>query len=282
MQITVIPNLHSAETEALFSRVCAQLTASGATVVTATSAGGLPTAEEIAASLKGSAAVVAVGGDGTIVHVAKAAATVGCPVLGINGGHLGFLAGLEKDELSLLSALLSGEYTVEERTLLRLTLRTADGAREYRAMNEAVISRGALSQLVDLHILQEEREIFAYRGDGVILATPTGSTAYSLSAGGPVVSPQVDCLLMTPVCPHTVASRAQVLPADAVLRIEASALDGGEAFLTVDGEKNAALAAGDSVTVSRAPEVARLIRLKSATFYDVLNRKIYGKEGKNP
>lgn len=277
MRIAVIPNLHNDQAAALYPCVCRRLQEAGAQVVPVATSGSLPTTAAIAAALQACDLAVAVGGDGTIVHVAKAAATLDRPVLGVNGGRLGFLAGLEKDELDSLPLLLSGDYTTEPRALLEVTVHKASNTHTYLAMNEAVVSRGALSRLLDLHITADGKETLASRGDGVILATPTGSTAYSLSAGGPVVDPAVDCMLLTPVCPHTVASRPMILPAAATVTVRAAAPDGEEAFLTVDGEENVAFSAADSLTIRRASRVARLIRLKSATFYDVLEQKMLGR-----
>ena len=274
MRIAVIPNNRSVQASALFPTVCERLKKAGAEVVEITVEGGLPSYVAIAASLADCAVAIALGGDGTIMHVAKAAATVGCPVLGINGGHLGFLAGLEQDELAALDGLLDGNYTEEARSLLRVTVHKADGDHSFLAMNEAVISRGALSRLVDLHIAGNGQELLSCSGDGAIVATPTGSTAYSLSAGGPVVDPSVACMLLTPVCPHTLDSRTRILPSDSVLTVTASAADGEETFITVDGEENIAFIAADCVTIRQATETARLIRLKPTTFYDALSRKL--------
>lgn len=277
MRVTVIPNDHGVNAAALTEAVCDVLRRGGADVTTEIRAGGLPSAARIAQVVSDSDVAVAIGGDGTIVHVAKAAAVAGCPVLGINGGHLGFLAGLERNELDALPTLLKGEFAVEERMLLQVTVRRGDGAHVYTAMNEAVVSRGALSQLVDVRVSDHSRDILACRGDGVIVATPTGSTAYSLSAGGPVVDPAVECVLVTPICPHTVAPHAHILPSALTLTVAASTLDGADAFLTVDGEENIALSAGDEIAVCRAAATARLVRLKESTFYDILEQKMLGR-----
>ena len=276
MRIAVVPNLRSDGAAALFGPVCNRLTAAGAQVVSVCREKALPSAADITASLQGCDAAVAIGGDGTIVHVAKAAAAI-CPVLGINGGHLGFLASLEGDELSGLDALFSQEYTLEERDLLQVTVHTGGGEREFLAMNEAVISRGALSRLLDLRVSADGSDLLTTRGDGAIIATPTGSTAYSMSAGGPVVHPAVSCMLVTPVCPHSLVSRTHILPTTATLTVTAVAADGDEAFLTVDGEENVSFGAKDSITVTRAGQTARLIRLKAATYYDVLTEKLSGR-----
>lgn len=276
MRITVIPNLRAAGAAALFEPVCARLRDAGAQVVACRNEHGLPSAAGLLAALEGSDLAIAIGGDGTIVHVAKAAAQAGCPVLGINGGHLGFLAGLERDELDRLPALLQGEYTLEERPLLQVNVCKPSGQQTYLAMNEAVVSRGAVSRLLDIHIAAEDTPVLSLRGDGVIIATSTGSTAYSMSAGGPVVNPAVPCMLLTPVCPHCMGTRTHILPLTDRLMVRATAEDGHNGFLTVDGEENVSLDTGDYVSIKRAENTARLVRLNASTFYDVLTKKLSG------
>ena len=275
MIVTVIPNLNKPQTESLYRAVCDRLRALGASLRTVETTCGLPAAADLIEAMRGSDVAIAVGGDGTIVHVAKAAAMTDCPVLGVNGGRLGFLAGAEPTELDGLAALLSGAYAVEQRALLEITVHTADGSRSVLAMNEAVLSRGSMSRLVDVSVAANGCELLVCRGDGVIVATPTGSTAYSLSAGGPVIDPAVDCILVTPVCPHSLDSRSRVLPGGITLQLQAIAADGDDAFITVDGEENIPLAATDRVEVRRAEIVTRLIRLTDASFYDGLRCKLF-------
>jgi len=273
MVITIVPNRIKSETDPLIRAVTDRLTAAGTTVRVVEDTA-LPPLQELTAALAGSDAAIAIGGDGTIMHVAKAAAAADCPVLGVNAGHLGFLAGIEPDELDALDGLLNGAYTVDNRALLEIIVHTAAGDQSLLAMNEAVVARGSLSRLVDVTVTAEEREILTCRGDGIIIATPTGSTAYSLSAGGPVVDPAVACMLLTPVCPHSLDSRSRVLPAHIPLTIQAAAADGEQAFITVDGEQNIPLAAADAVTVRPAAIAARLIRLTGTDFYDGLRHKL--------
>ncbi len=277
MRIVIVPNFRSANVASLYEAVMDRLRAAKAPVLPLTCDGGMPSLAQITDTLEPTDVVVALGGDGTIMHVAKAAAVVGCAVLGINGGHLGFLAGLEHDELDAIDTLLAGQYETEERALLRVTVSGEDGEQTRLAMNEAVFSRGALSRLVDLRISQDERELLVCHGDGVIVATPTGSTAYSLSAGGPVVDPSVDCLLLTPVCPHTLDSRTRVLPSDCSLAV--ASIGDGEVFVTVDGEETLAFTCSNRVMIARAEQVARLIRLKPMTFYEALSRKLAKRRG---
>jgi len=274
MQITVVSNQRSKGAASLFEEVCQRLRRAGAVVVTPDCTGDLPTFDGIQQSLQGSDLAVAVGGDGTIMHVAKAAALVDLPVLGINGGHLGFLAGLERQELDALASLLEGRYTAQSHLLLQVTIHKGDTCCTYLAMNEAVLSRGAFSRLLNVKVAVDGQPILETRGDGVIVATPTGSTAYSLSAGGPVVDPAVPCILLTPICPHSLDSRSRLFPAGASLTLRGCAPEGEQTYLTVDGEENLSLDKDDYITVERAAQTARLIRLKAATFYDVLSQKI--------
>ena len=227
----------------------------------------LDTHEEITAALQKADIVVALGGDGTIIHAAKHAAAFQKPVLGINAGHLGFMAGLEADELDKLPALLSGAYQIERRMLL--DIRT--GERRLTALNEAVVSRGALSQMVELRVDNHGEPVVSYRADGVIIATPTGSTAYALSAGGPIIDPALSVLSMTPICPHSLYSRSYIFSDSAQLTLRAAA---PSLTLCADGEVSEVIA-GDSVIVfSRASYDAQLIKIKPTPFYRVLSDKL--------
>ncbi len=274
MLIAVVPNQVKTENNALTQMVAQRLAQLGANVRVVCSDASLPAMAQLTEALNGCDMAIAIGGDGTIVHVAKSAAEVGCPVLGINAGHLGFLAGLEADELDLLPALLKGDYAVDERALLEVTIHTEKEDVIRYALNEAVVSRGGLSRLVDVMVTADGGEVLSCRGDGVIIATPTGSTAYSLSAGGPVVDPSVDCVLLTPVCPHSLDSRPRVWPGGVVLTATAVAADGVPAYVTVDGEESILLTATDTVTIRRAETTVRLLRLRCDTFYERLRRKL--------
>lgn len=274
MLIAVVPNQVKNENNTLAKTVAERLAALGADVRVVCCEVSLPTMAQLTEALTGCDMAVAIGGDGTIVHVAKAAAQAKCPVLGINAGRVGFLAGLEADELDALPSLLSGEYTIDQRALLEVTIHTDKGAVTRYAMNEAVIARGGLSRLVDVTVQADGGEVLSCRGDGVIIATPTGSTAYSLSAGGPVVDPSVDCVLLTPVCPHSLESRPRIWPSHVVLTAAATAADGSPAYVTVDGEENIPLSKEDTVTIHRADKTVRLLQLRRDSFYERLRRKL--------
>lgn len=216
-----------------------------------------------------------IGGDGTIIHAALYAAPRNKPLLGINMGRLGFVAELEPDELDMLSRLSDGAFTVEKRMMLQIVHHSSKGENTYYAMNDAVISRGSLSRLIDIDVsLAAERSyICHYRADGLIFSTPTGSSAYSLAAGGPVVEPTMKCLLMTPVCSHSLFARPVVFSHYSQLSVSASCDDETEVFLTVDGIKTVTVGHEDTLLVMEAPIDTEFIKLKDKSFYRVLNDK---------
>jgi len=219
--------------------------------------------------------VLTIGGDGTIIHAALHASSVHKPLLGVNTGRLGFAAELEPEELDMLSRLVSGDYTIEKRMMLQITHCSAEGKQKFRAMNDAVISRGSLSRLIDIDVsLAADRGyICHYRADGLIVSTPTGSSAYSLAAGGPVVEPTMKCILMTPVCSHSLFARPVVFSHHSQLAVTASCDDDTQVYLTIDGAMTVVLHKEDKVLISTAETETELIKLKDRTFYKVLNDK---------
>ena len=221
--------------------------------------------------------VLALGGDGTILHTVTYAAPLGKPVLGVNAGTLGFMAGLETNELYKLPRLFTGEYTLDRRMLLDVRIEGENAV--YYALNDAVISKGTVSRILDLTVTLNGREIASYRADGVILSTQTGSTAYSLSAGGPVLDPEMDGMLVTPICPHSLFDRSILFKDDSVVSITASTRYGEGAYLTVDGRLGRALEPKDTVTIRKAAISAKLIRLKEGTFYETLTQKLMHRRG---
>ena len=219
--------------------------------------------------------IIAIGGDGTLIHAAKQAAFLGVGVLGVNTGRLGYMTGLEIGELSALSRLKTGAYSVEERMLLRVTACCGESRTDYYAMNDAVLSKGALSRMIDITVKVNEADELQYRADGLIAATPTGSTAYTLSAGGPVLDPSTDNILITPICPHSLFARSIVLAGDTRLEVSAAARQGSKAFLTIDGEEAVELSPDIKVQISKAPGLrAQLIKIKADSFLQVLNQKL--------
>lgn len=271
MRVAVLPNRKVKGVDTVLSAVCDKLRALGADVV-------LPQGTEFPPKdcdtlFSGADLIVALGGDGTLIHAAKHAARFGLAVLGINCGHLGFMAGMEAEDLSALDSLCNGDYEISHRMMLEVTVHKADGDCVLHALNEAVISRGNPSRMIRLSVLSDERPVVSYRADGVIVATPTGSTAYSLSAGGPIVDPAVNCLLVTPICPHSLHTRPYIFAENAQLTVKPES-EGREVYLTVDGEEAVALAQGDTVSVRRDALTARVLRLRPAAFYEVLDQKL--------
>lgn len=218
--------------------------------------------------------VVAVGGDGTIIRAAKSAALVDKPILGINVGRLGFVAGLEKHELHYLEALMSGSYDIEERMMIQVEYQDQGKVKTDYIINEAVIARGALSKMVDFQVFSHGVTTGEYRADGLIIATPTGSTAYSLSAGGPVMDPAIQCILLTPICPHSLFSRTVVFGDQSKLCVQASSHYHSDIFLTLDGEQSVQVHERDKIQFFRSPISVKMIRLKRNNFYNVLREKL--------
>lgn len=219
--------------------------------------------------------VTVVGGDGTIVHAAKQAAAYNIPVLGVNSGRLGFLAGLEPEEAELLSCISRGDYQVDTRMLLAVTYRK-DGQTVTRyALNEAAVTRNGPARMMDISLrdgLHGGR--LNYRADGLLAATPTGSTAYSLSAGGPVLDPFIEGIIVTPLCPFSLQSRSIVFSAAHPLHIQAECPAGGQIIVCLDGETPEDVT-GQEITVKKADDRAvRLIRIKKDTFFDIYKNKI--------
>ncbi len=219
-------------------------------------------------------AVICFGGDGTILHMAKAATRYGVPILGVNIGTMGFMAELESEEMQQLSRLASDDFTIDERMMLDVTVqRDRDIIYHDICLNDAVITKGAVARIVHLSVKCDGIEAMECGGDGVIIATPTGSTAYSLSAGGPVVEPEAHSILVTPICAHDVSSRCIVASDKRVITAEIVRNARRNAFLSVDGGKALRMNAGDVATVRKSHLVTKLIRLKNSTFYDVMNSK---------
>lgn len=220
---------------------------------------------------------ITLGGDGTILTTARLAAPLGIPILGVHMGRFGFIAETHPDDLfPRLKAILHGQMEVEERLMIHGEVRR-NGERVHQGigLNEAVVKSG-MSHLLRLQTSLGGLPFATYPADGLIIAVPTGSTAYSLSAGGPLVSPTVQALLITPICPHTLSARPLVVPSDEIVEIEIEA-DGGEIIFSVDGVEPFALHSGDHVLVHRADYKTRLIVLDPTSFYrKVRDRYLYG------
>lgn len=219
-------------------------------------------------------AVICFGGDGTILHMAKAATRHNIPVLGVNIGTMGFMAELESSELQQLRRLATGDYHIDNRMMLDVTVfRDRDIIFHDICLNDIVITKGAVARIVHLAVNCDGVQAMECGGDGVIVATPTGSTAYSLSAGGPIVEPEAHSILVTPICAHDVASRCMVASDQRVITVELTHNTRRNAYLSVDGGKALRMNMGDVATVKKSGLVTKLVRLKDRSFYDVVNMK---------
>ena len=217
--------------------------------------------------------IAVIGGDGTILKTAKSAALLNRPVLGINAGRLGYLASVGSDNLEILKRLTDGDYSVENRAMLKAE-KYGDGVcgDSCNCLNDAVISKDALSNVIDIKLCIGNDTV-QYRADGIIAATPTGSTAYSLSAGGPVVDPTLECMILTPVCPHTLVTRSVVLDFSTPVSISVKGGDGTEVYLSCDGRKAFELNSGTTVTLSISELHAKFIKLNNVSVYKIFSEK---------
>ena len=217
---------------------------------------------------------VVLGGDGTLLGVARSL-LCGCPILGVNLGTLGFLTEVGRDELyPSLVRVLDGDFRLEERSLTRVEVlrRDADDA-EYHVFNDAVIAKSALSRIIELALEVDGRLVTSYRSDGLILSTPTGSTAYNLSAGGPIVHPLLPVALLTPICPHTFSLRPLVVPSSSIIEVTLETRN-AEVYATMDGQEGLSLGFRDKLRLSPAERVVQLIKISQRTFYDSLRGKL--------
>ena len=222
--------------------------------------------------------VVVFGGDGTILRTARAAAPQAIPILGVNLGAFGFLAEVNGPDVeTALRRLLAGDYQLDERMMLQARVeRSAPTAQEFIALNDIVLTKSGYARLVKLDTHVNGEHLATHLADGLIVATPTGSTAYSLSAGGPIVHPAVDGIVLTPICAHTLNSRAVLVSGgDTIaIRVEPVGTAPPPPILTVDGQEGFPLRIGDEVRVARSPHRTRLVRLGRGGFYSILRAKL--------
>ena len=220
-------------------------------------------------------AVIALGGDGTILRSATIAAVYDKPILGLNQGRLGFMAGLEISELDLISRLFTKEYEIQKRMMLDVSVRH-NGKCKYRniSLNDVVLSRGAMSHIIDFNIMHNSDACLEYRADGIIFSTPTGSTAYSLSAGGPVVDPSVKSIILTPVCPHSLCNRSVIFSSDSYLDVEPNITFDNELYLTIDGDGVFRMEKEYTIHIKRSKINAKFIIIKQNSFSRVFTEKM--------
>ena len=218
--------------------------------------------------------VICFGGDGTILHMAKAATRRNVPILGVNIGTMGFMAELESTELDMLARLAKDDYSLDKRMMLDVVVqRDRDIIFHDIGLNDVVITKGAIARIAHLSVKCDGVQAMQCGGDGIIVATPTGSTAYSLSAGGPIVEPEANNILITPICAHDVMSRCMVASDKRVITVELVKNARRNAYLSVDGGKALRLNMGDVATIRKSQMETKLLRLKKRSFYDVVNMK---------
>ncbi len=219
--------------------------------------------------------LICFGGDGTILHASKAATRVGVPVLGVNIGTMGFMAELEIAELGELARLAKDDYTLDERMMLHVkAVHEGQIILEEDALNDAVITKGAVARTIQLGVKCDNVEMMSFMGDGLILSTPTGSTAYSMSAGGPIVEPSAHNFIITPICAHDMMTKAMVTSAQRRITVEIGRIGRKNAFLSVDGGRAVRLNTGDTVTITQSRYVTKLVRLNNRSFFDIVKNKL--------
>ena len=269
------PRLSNPDSARIARELCAWLSARGTGCLVEAESGidGVPTAAGCDLAAR-SDLIVVLGGDGTLIHAAGLCAGREVPILGVNMGTLGFLTEIPRDRvLPMLEKALAGELQASRRLMLHAEVhRGTNVALEGYALNDVVISKNALSRLARLEISIDAREAAVYEADGLIVASPTGSTAYSLSAGGPIVYPTLEAILLTPICPHALTQRPVMLPADLTVRVRLGSP--GEMFVTLDGAKGCPLDQGDEVFIRRAAHRTVLLRNPDLDPFAILRQKL--------
>ena len=226
-------------------------------------------------SLKTADALICFGGDGTILHASKAAAAAGIPVLGVNIGTVGFMAELECSEMHLLKKLAEDDFLLDERMMLSVRL-FHEGEEVFHdyALNDVIITKGAVARVIQIMLQCDGREAMSFSGDGVVAATPTGSTAYSMSAGGPIVEPRAENIIITPICAHDIQPRCLVTAPSRIIEIEVGRINRRNAFLSADGGKAMRVYTGDKILIEAAPVKTKLLKLKENSYFDIVKAKL--------
>lgn len=273
MKILIVYNKEKDEGLNIADRVSDILTENGAETVITEFSKEINSPKPYRDMLSKADAVIVIGGDGTILKVAKSAALHNCPVLGINVGRLGYLASVDCDNLDILKRITTGDYSVETRMMLKaekiIGTTVVDSC---DCLNDTVISKDSLSNVIDI-TLKIGNDTINYRADGIIASTPTGSTAYSLSAGGPVVDPELKCMILTPVCPHTLVARSVVLDASHEVFVKVSSNDSTSIQLLSDGRKAYDIDGNTTVKISSSELKTKFIKLNDVSVYKVFSKK---------
>ena len=218
---------------------------------------------------------IVLGGDGFMLETARRASVLGVPILGINLGRVGYMTELELDELDLIDKVFVGEYTIDERAMLSVDIVNDRGQSKGTsyALNEAVVANGSTARIIDLQLSDNGVLVSDFRADGLVIATPTGSTAYSLSAGGPIIDPKLSCFCVTPICPHSLLARPLVFPDTAHLEVKNICVREKLLHLTLDGRVTYDLYYGDTAVITRSDIITKLIRIKERSFYSKIRTK---------
>lgn len=218
--------------------------------------------------------IIAIGGDGTIIHAAKQASLYNKAIIGVNSGRVGYIASLELSELDLLEKVISGDYVIESRMMLEACV-SSEPEKKFYCLNDVVINKATSSKILDMTALNGNEKIISFRSDGVVVATPTGSTAYAMSAGGPVTDPAVDCIILVPICAMSMYSRGFVLPSNSDINLEISCSNDVSAVVKFDGNNSIILKPDETVNIKRADGLcAKLIKIKNESFYHTLKNKM--------
>ncbi|MCD8036157.1 MAG: NAD(+)/NADH kinase [Clostridiales bacterium] len=223
--------------------------------------------------------IIVLGGDGTLLDTGRKAAKYGTPLLGLNMGTMGFLASADgKDAHETIEKVLNGEYKLEKRLMLEAEISSeSDSPKQYKAVNDVCINRGVFTRITEYSVYVDDEYLATFRADGIIISTPTGSTAYNLSAGGPVLKPDIECMVITPICAHTLHSRSIVVSADDTIRIEASFGTNGDIIMSMDGQTSVILNNGDTINVKKSASSVNIIKTNTRSFYEILRKKLISK-----
>jgi NAD+ kinase len=284
-RIGLIANPEKSRTALLVRRAARILVGLGRTVITDPDTARLcdqtlPAGESLEAVIRSVDLILVFGGDGTMLRVARQVAGLPVPILGINVGNLGFLTSISPEKLATsLRRILTGQYSFDHRALLEASIQRGPENLVQIALNDFVLSRGASSRLIEVEVSVNGEPLTRYRCDGFIASSPTGSTAYSLAAGGSIVSPDAEVLTLTPICPHTLSIRPVVVSLDSTVRVQLLS-PRGTATLAADGQQQTELSPGDTVTIRRSPKVVRLLRPNGASFFATLRQKFGWSGGK--
>jgi NAD+ kinase len=217
---------------------------------------------------------IVLGGDGTMLKIASKAAAYDIPVIGVNLGRIGFMSEVKTDKKYLLENLFTGGCEIKSRMMLNVEIiKNGETQNAGTALNDAVVTNGTVAKLIETEIVCDDVKITNYRADGVIVATPTGSTAYSMSAGGPIIDPNIECFCVTPICPHSLVNRPLIFSRESVLKIINKSTN-SDVYLTIDGQINIKLGKKDIVKIKKSNFAAKLITIKKHGFFDVVRKKI--------